>query len=57
MKMYGEWRYRSTILDLAPDAHWIGDWLGNTAGLEAVEERIIPCSCQESKPESQSRIP
>jgi hypothetical protein len=52
----GEWRYSSTILDLgsrwrwvvsftlrtrAPGNHWIGNWMGLNAGLDAVTKREI----------------
>jgi hypothetical protein len=40
----GEWLVsRSshfTLGERAPDSHWIGDWVGPRAGLEAVEKRI-----------------
>jgi hypothetical protein len=26
-----------------PDIHWVGSWVGSTAGLDAVERRKIPC--------------
>jgi hypothetical protein len=52
----GEWRYSSTFLDLgtrwrsftrwerAPGIHWIGDWVGPRASLDAVEKRqkLVP---------------
>jgi hypothetical protein len=34
----------------APGTHWIGDWVGLKAGLDAVEKRKISCACQESNP-------
>jgi hypothetical protein len=41
----GEWRYSSTILDVAafssgkelPGTHWIGGWVGFRVTLDAVE--------------------
>jgi hypothetical protein len=36
---------------LPPGTHWIGGWVGPTAGLDAVEKRIISCLCRESNPD------
>jgi hypothetical protein len=50
----GEWSAsrlgRFTPRERAPDAHWIGGWLGPTALLDAVMKRKIPAPCRESNP-------
>jgi hypothetical protein len=46
----GEWRYSSTIIEvsghftpveIAPDANWIGGWVGPRVSLDAVQKRNI----------------
>jgi hypothetical protein len=71
MKTYGEWRYSFTILDLGtrwrwvisltpgeitPGTNWIGDWVGPTAGLDAVEKRK-PLPLPGLKPQPSSPYP
>jgi hypothetical protein len=34
----------------APDTHWIGDWMGPRAVLDAVRKRKIPSSRRDSNP-------
>jgi hypothetical protein len=36
-------------------AHWIGDWVGPRAGLEAGARRKILCAYRGSNPDRQSR--
>jgi hypothetical protein len=36
----------------APDTHWTGGWVLHRAGMNAVENRKIYFSCQESNPNS-----
>jgi hypothetical protein len=38
-----------------PNTHWIGGWLGPTAGLEEFGEEKICCSCLECKPRPSSQ--
>jgi hypothetical protein len=49
---WGEWSAsrtgRSTHRKRAPGTHWIGDWLGPTAGLDSVVKRKIPSPRRES---------
>jgi hypothetical protein len=33
-----------------PGTHWIGDWVGPRAGLDAETRRKILCLCRESNP-------
>jgi hypothetical protein len=33
--------------DRAPGSHWIGGWVGPGAGMDAMENKNITCSCQE----------
>jgi hypothetical protein len=39
----------------ATGTHWIGDWLGPRAGLDAVEKRKISCPCRDSNPSRSAR--
>jgi hypothetical protein len=32
----------------APGTHWLGGWVGHTAGLDALEKRIVSCTCRVS---------
>jgi hypothetical protein len=41
----------------APVTHWLGGWVGPTAGLDAVELRKISCLCRESNPGRPARSP
>jgi hypothetical protein len=34
-------------LDKGPDTHWIGGWMGPTAGMHAVGKRKTSCPCLE----------
>jgi hypothetical protein len=38
-----------------PRTHWIGDWVGPRAGLDAVVKRKIPSSCR--TPDHPARSP
>jgi hypothetical protein len=42
---------------LHPCTHWIGDWVGPIAGLDAVKQRKISCLCGESNPSRVARSP
>jgi hypothetical protein len=50
----GEWSYsrsgRFTPGERASGTHWLGGWVGFTAGLEAVENRKILCPWPKSNP-------
>jgi hypothetical protein len=50
----GEWSAsrpgRFTPRESAPGTHWIGDWVGPRAVLDAVEKRKIPSPRRESNP-------
>jgi hypothetical protein len=41
---------RFTLRERAPGTHWIGAWVGFTAGLDTVAKRKIPIPRQESNP-------
>jgi hypothetical protein len=51
---WGEWSAsrtgRFTLRKRAPGAHWIGDWVGSRAVLDAVVKRKIPSPRKESNP-------
>jgi hypothetical protein len=38
-----------------PGTHWIGGWVGPSAGLDAGARRKILCPCQGSKPDRPAR--
>jgi hypothetical protein len=50
----GEWSAsrpgRFTPREKAPGTHWIGDWVGPRAVLDAVVKRKIPSPCRELNP-------
>jgi hypothetical protein len=50
----GEWSAsllsRFTPRQRAPDTHWIGDWVGLRADLDAAAYRKIPSPCRDSNP-------
>jgi hypothetical protein len=56
----GEWSASSPGLftsgEITPGTHWIGDWVGSGAGMDAVEKNKI-CSCQDSNPGQQACSP
>jgi hypothetical protein len=39
-----------TPRERTPGTHWIGDWVGTKAGLDAVMKRKIPSPCRDSNP-------
>jgi len=49
----GEWSAlrtgRFTLIERAPGTHWVGDWVGPRAVLDAVVKRKIPSPRRESK--------
>jgi hypothetical protein len=47
---------RFTSKERAPGTHWIGAWVGPTAGLDTVKKRRTSCPCWESKPDSSMAI-
>jgi hypothetical protein len=54
----GEWPAsrpsRFTPRERVSGTHWIGGWVGTTAGLDAVVKRKIPSPCRHSNPRSSS---
>jgi hypothetical protein len=57
----GEWSVSHTgrfiLWERALGTHWIGGWLGTSAGLDPVENRKISCTYRESKPGRLARSP
>jgi hypothetical protein len=52
------WVVSSTLpRERAPGTHWVGDWVGSTAGLDAVVKEKIPSSYRDSNPRSSSPLP
>jgi hypothetical protein len=43
-----------TTTALPPGIHWIGDWVGPRAGMDAMEKRKL-LHCQDSNPGSPAR--
>jgi len=48
---------RFTPRERAPGSHWIGDWVGTRASLDAGVKSKFPIRCQDSKPRPSSPQP
>jgi hypothetical protein len=41
----------------SPGTHWIGNWVGSRAGIEALAKRKIPTSCRDTNLDHPARSP